>query len=56
MRIFFFVSKPLNSFGKANHRQGKEKLLEYSGGKNLKQITKELINAFDPDEIEKMHR
>ncbi|MFO7656154.1 MAG: type I restriction-modification enzyme R subunit C-terminal domain-containing protein [Bacteroidales bacterium] len=31
----------------------KEKLLEYSGGKNLKLITKELINAFDPDEIEK---
>ena len=30
----------------------KEKLLEYSGGKDLKQITKELINAFDPDEIE----
>lgn len=30
----------------------KEKLLEYSGGKNLKQIAKELINAFDPDEIE----
>jgi type I restriction enzyme R subunit len=30
----------------------KEKLLEYSGGKNLKQITKELINAFDPDAIE----
>lgn len=32
----------------------KEKLLEHSGGKNLKQITKELINAFDPDEIEKI--
>ena len=32
----------------------KEKLLEYSSGKNLKQITKELINAFDPDEIEKL--
>ncbi|MBI9054766.1 MAG: DEAD/DEAH box helicase family protein [Bacteroidales bacterium] len=31
----------------------KEKLLDYSKGKNLKQITKELINAFDPDEIEK---
>ena len=30
----------------------KERLLEYSGGKNLKQITKELLAAFDPDEIE----
>ena len=28
-------------------------MLEYSKGKNLKQITKELISAFDPDEIEK---
>lgn len=30
----------------------KDKLLEFSGGKNLKQITKELITAFDQDEIE----
>jgi type I restriction enzyme R subunit len=30
----------------------KDKLLEYSGGKNLKQITKELLTAFSPDEIE----
>jgi len=30
----------------------KEKLLEYSGGKNLKQITKELINAYDQDTID----
>src|SRR5690606_10916847 len=30
----------------------KDKLLELSGGKNLKQLTKELIIAFDPDEIE----
>ena len=27
-------------------------MLEFSGGKNLKQITKELITAFDQDEIE----
>jgi len=32
----------------------KEKLLDYSGGKSLKQISKELINAFDADEIEKI--
>jgi type I restriction enzyme, R subunit len=30
----------------------KNKLLEYSGGKSLRQITKELINSFDADEIE----
>jgi type I restriction enzyme R subunit len=30
----------------------KEKLLEYSKGKNLKQISKELLSAFDQDEIE----
>ena len=30
----------------------KGRLLEFSGGKNLKQITKELIIAFDQDEIE----
>ncbi len=29
-----------------------EKLEELSGGKNLKQITRELIEAFDPDKIE----
>lgn len=28
------------------------KLVEVSGGKNLKQVTKELLNAFDPDAIE----
>ena len=31
----------------------KEKLLEYTGGKDLKQITKDLINAYDLDEIER---
>jgi type I restriction enzyme R subunit len=30
----------------------KEKLLEYSKGKSLKQISKELLSAFDKDEIE----
>lgn len=29
-----------------------ENLLEYTGGKNLKQITKELLNAYDPDTLE----
>ena len=30
----------------------KEKVLEHSGGKNLKQLTKELLNAYNPDAIE----
>jgi len=34
----------------------KEALLEYSGGKSLKQITKELINAYDPDVIDTLAR
>lgn len=29
-----------------------EKVLQFSGGKNLKQITKELLDAFDPDAID----
>jgi len=29
-----------------------EKVLEYTGGKSLKQITKELLDAFDPDTVE----
>lgn len=32
----------------------KELVLEYSGGKSLKQITKELINAFDPDVVDSL--
>lgn len=31
-----------------------ERILELSGGKNLKQITRELITAFDPDAIENL--
>lgn len=34
----------------------KEALLEYSGGKSLKQITKELINAYDLDVIDTLAR
>jgi type I restriction enzyme R subunit len=30
----------------------KEKVLEHTGGKNLKQLTKELLNAYNPDAIE----
>jgi type I restriction enzyme R subunit len=34
----------------------KEKVLEHTGGKNLKQLTKELLNAYNPDAIEEEAR
>lgn len=52
--LFLSLANRLIRLEKQVTDKEKEKLLEYSGGKNLKQITKELINAFDPDEIEKM--
>jgi type I restriction enzyme R subunit len=51
--LFLSLANRLIRLEKQITDKQKEKLLEYSGGKNLKQITKELINAFDPDEIEK---
>ena len=51
--LFLSLANRLIRLEKQITDKEKEKLLEYSGGKNLKQITKELINAFDPDEIEK---
>ena len=51
--LFLSLSNRLIRLEKQITEKEKEKLLEYTGGKNLKQITKELINAFDPDEIEK---
>lgn len=52
--LFLSLANRLIRLEKQITDKEKEKLLEYSGGKNLKQITKELINAFDPDEIEKI--
>ncbi len=50
--LFLSLANRLIRLEKQITDKEKEKLLEYSGGKNLKQITKELINAFNPDEIE----
>ena len=52
--LFLSLANRLIRLEKQITDKEKEKLLEYSGGKNLKQITKELINAFDPDAIEEM--
>jgi len=50
--LFLSLSNRLIRLEKQISGKEKEKLLEYSGGKNLKQITKELLSAFDRDEIE----
>ena len=52
--LFLSLANRLIRLEKQITDKEKEKLLEYSKGKNLKQITKELINAFDIDEIEKI--
>ncbi len=51
--LFLSLANRLVRLEKQITDKEKEKLLEYSGGKTLKQITRELINAYDPDEIEK---
>lgn len=50
--LFLSLANRLIRLEKQITDKEKDKLLEFSGGKNLKQITKELITAFDPDEIE----
>lgn len=50
--LFLSLANRLIRLDKQIDEKEKTKLLEYSGGKNLKQITKELLAAFDPDEIE----
>lgn len=50
--LFLSLANRLIRLEKQITEKEEDKLLEYSGGKNLKQITKELITAFDPDEIE----
>jgi type I restriction enzyme R subunit len=52
--LFLSLANRLIRLEKQITDKEKDKLLEYSGRKNLKQITKELLNAFDPDEIEKL--
>ncbi len=50
--LFLSLANRLIRLEKQITDKEKDKLLEYSGGKNLKQITKELLAAFDLDEIE----
>lgn len=50
--LFLSLANRLIRLEKQITEKEKEKILEFSGGKNLKQITKELITAFDPDAIE----
>nr|BFF38444.1 hypothetical protein BACY1_02490 [Tenacibaculum mesophilum] len=50
--LFLSLANRLIRLEKQITEKEKEKLLEFSGGKNLKQITKELISAYDQDEID----
>ena len=50
--LFLSLANRLIRLEKQIIEKEKELLLEYSGGKNLKQITNELISAFDSDKIE----
>ena len=52
--LFLSLANRLIRLEKQITEKEKEKLLEYSGGKNLKQITKELIMAYDQDEIDSL--
>jgi len=50
--LFLSLANRLIRLEKQITDKEKEKLLEYAGGKNLKQITKELITCFDQDVID----
>ena len=50
--LFLSLSNRLIRLEKQITENEKDRVLEFSGGKNLKQITKELITAFDQDEID----
>jgi len=50
--LFLSLANRLIRLEKQITDKEKEKLLEFSKGKNLKQISKELLTAFDKDEIE----
>jgi type I restriction enzyme R subunit len=50
--LFLSLANRLIRLDKQITDKEKDKLLEFSGGKNLKQITKELLTAYDPDAIE----
>ncbi len=50
--LFLSLANRLIRLEKQITEKEKDRLLEYSGGKNLKQITKELLTAFDADVID----
>lgn len=50
--LFLSLANRLIRLEKQIHPNEAEKILEFSGGKNLKQITKELLDAYNPDTIE----
>jgi type I restriction enzyme R subunit len=50
--LFLSLSNRLIRLEKQITENEKGRVLEFSGGKNLKQITKELITAYDQDEID----
>lgn len=50
--LFLSLANRLIRLDKQITDKEKDKLLEFSGGKNLKQITKELLTAYDADAIE----
>ena len=50
--LFLSLANRLIRLEKELTDKEKDKLLEHSKGKNLKQISKELLSAFDKDEIE----
>ena len=50
--LFLSLSNRLIRLEKQITESEKDKMLEFSSGKNLSQITRELISAYDPDEIE----
>lgn len=50
--LFLSLANRLIRLDRQMTEKEQTKLLEVSGGKNLKQITKELLNAFDPDAVD----
>ncbi|MEO7082144.1 MAG: DEAD/DEAH box helicase family protein, partial [Flavobacteriales bacterium] len=52
--LFLSLANRLIRLDKQITEKEKEKVLELSGGKNLKQITKELLTAYDPDALEQL--
>ena len=52
--LFLSLANRLIRLEKQITEKEKQKLLEFSGGKNLKQITKELITAYDQDVIDSL--